>query len=50
MSLEHLTYIKTLFQAILFAVLVPFVIYEVLRRPRTAGSRVLGQAVSVSVP
>jgi hypothetical protein len=47
MSLAHLTYIKTLFQAILFAILVPFVLFEVFKSPRTAGRKVLEQGATL---
>jgi hypothetical protein len=43
MTLHHLTYIKTLFQALLFIILVPLVLWEVFKNPRGIGARVLGQ-------
>lgn len=44
MSLARLTYIKTLFEAILFVILVPLILLEVWKhRGRGIGARVLQQ-------
>jgi hypothetical protein len=43
MSLRNLTYVKTLFEAALFMILVPLILWEVFKSPRTAGKLALAQ-------
>ena len=43
MKFEHLLYVKTLFEAILFVILVPLILWEVFKAPRSAGRKVLEQ-------
>jgi hypothetical protein len=48
MSLARLTYIKTLFQAILFVILVPFILWEVWKnKGRGIGAKILEQGASL---
>jgi hypothetical protein len=46
-SLHRLTYIKTLFEAILFVILVPLILWEVFKSPRTAGRKALEQGTTL---
>jgi hypothetical protein len=43
LSLHSITYAKTLFELALFAILVPLILWEVLKHPRSAGAKALAQ-------
>lgn len=42
-NLQSITYAKTLLELALFAILVPLILWEVFKAPRSAGAKVLGQ-------
>ena len=47
LTLHSITYAKTLLELALFAILVPLILWEVLKSPRSAGAKVLAQGATL---